>query len=324
MSSHKLQKNDHGDRVIPSIIIDEDASSLSTPRPAVTTKSTRHYENETLEEAVNLVLADKMSQRQAAAKFNIPRSTIQRHVHIQKNLQEDLARQLNEVEYGDLLDSSTPANITNSTGGKLSLKQSPNVASGPHQVLNCHIRSLQRSSGHAIDELSNDMIRDGIEVYKLGLGQSPFPIPKSLVEELKVHAHQRDYLPIAGLHALRESIAEWGALTYARGFTRDNVLVGPGTKELLYVLQTVYYGELLVPSPSCSTYAPQAELIGRPMHWLETIPTDRWLLQPEVLDGHCAKDPNCPRILILCSPSNPTGTSYDDAEVCPYRVVDSL
>lgn len=46
-------------------------------------------------------------------------------------------------------------------------------------------------------------------------------------------------------------------------YTRDDVLVGPGTKELLFVLQTVYYGDLLLPNPSCTSYAPQASIAGR-------------------------------------------------------------
>lgn len=46
-------------------------------------------------------------------------------------------------------------------------------------------------------------------------------------------------------------------------YTRDDILVGPGTKELLFVLQTVYYGDLLLPNPSCTSYAPQASIAGR-------------------------------------------------------------
>lgn len=50
-----------------------------------------------------------------------------------------------------------------------------------------------------INELSNKLKKEGKTVYKLGLGQSPFPVPRSVVEELKVNAHQKDYLEIKGL-----------------------------------------------------------------------------------------------------------------------------
>jgi aspartate aminotransferase len=83
----------------------------------------------------------------------------------------------------------------------------------------------------------------------------------------------------------------WGSSRLQLPYTKDDVLVGPGTKELLFVLQTVYYGDLLLPNPSCTSYAPQANIAGRNMFWLPTYAEDRWVLRPEVLDSHCAKDP---------------------------------
>ncbi|TYZ65432.1 hypothetical protein PybrP1_011711 [[Pythium] brassicae (nom. inval.)] len=169
--------------------------------------------------------------------------------------------------------------------------------------------------GSALDELSNEMIMDGKTIYKLGLGQSPFPIPQCVVDELRAHSQQREYLPAAGLPGLRDDIAAWGTRTLHMKYTRDDVLVGPGTKELLFVLQTVYYGDLLLPNPSCTSYAPQASIAGRNMIWLPTSAADRWVLRPEVLEDHCAKDPDAPRILILNSPSNPTGCVYNEQEL---------
>lgn len=39
--------------------------------------------------------------------------------------------------------------------------------------------------------------------------------------------------------------------------TADDVLIGPGSKELLFLLQLVFHGELLLPNPSWVSYAPQ-------------------------------------------------------------------
>lgn len=44
---------------------------------------------------------------------------------------------------------------------------------------------LCTSAGSALDELSNEMIQEGKCIYKLGLGQSPFPIPQCVVDELR-------------------------------------------------------------------------------------------------------------------------------------------
>ncbi|KAJ0409010.1 hypothetical protein ATCC90586_005194 [Pythium insidiosum] len=186
---------------------------------------------------------------------------------------------------------------------------------GPRKAINGKIRMLCHTAGRALDELSNELITEGRTVYKLSLGQSPFPVPQCIVDELRANAHERDYLPVAGLPALCEDIAAWGTRSLGLPYTRDDVLVGPGTKELLFVLQTVYYGDLLLPNPSCTSYAPQANIAGRNMFWLPTNPGDRWVLRPEVLEEHCAKDPKAPRVLILNSPSNPTGTVYREDEL---------
>ena len=57
-----------------------------------------------------------------------------------------------------------------------------------------NIIGLKTSATLAINELSQKLIKDGKEVFKFGLGQSPFPIPEVIVDELKKHAHQKDYI----------------------------------------------------------------------------------------------------------------------------------
>jgi aspartate aminotransferase len=40
-------------------------------------------------------------------------------------------------------------------------------------------------------------------------------------------------------------------------------LIGPGSKELMFLIRITYYGDLVIPTPSWVSYAPQAEIIGR-------------------------------------------------------------
>jgi aspartate aminotransferase len=51
------------------------------------------------------------------------------------------------------------------------------------------------------------------------------------------------------------------------------VLIGPGSKELLFLVQLTYYGDLVIPAPSWVSYAPQARILGRQLTWLPTDPT---------------------------------------------------
>ena len=76
-----------------------------------------------------------------------------------------------------------------------------------NENLNLNVRGLSQSATLAINERSNELIKKGREVFKLGLGQSPFPVPSTVVEALKKNAHQKDYLPVKGLLPLREAIA---------------------------------------------------------------------------------------------------------------------
>ena len=180
----------------------------------------------------------------------------------------------------------------------------------PDIHLNLNVRGLTPSATLAINEKSSELRQNGKHIYKLGLGQSPFPVPGPVVEELKVNAFQKDYLPVNGLMSLRTAVAEWYHKRQGLDFRIEDILVGPGSKELMFILQLVYYGDLVIPTPSWVSYAPQAHIIGRHVRWLPTHSENEWLLMPEELERLCSGDKNRPRLVILNYPSNPTGRTY--------------
>ena len=149
----------------------------------------------------------------------------------------------------------------------------------------------------------------------MGLGQSPFPVPAPVVEELRRHAFQKAYLPVKGLHELRRAVAQHHCRTFGISATPDDVLVGPGSKELMFLMQLVYYGDVVIPTPAWVSYAPQAQILGRQVRWLPTQAENGWRLRPEQLDVLCRDDPSRPRIVILNYPSNPTGGTYGIEEL---------
>lgn len=75
--------------------------------------------------------------------------------------------------------------------------------------------------------------------------------------ELKANAHQKDYLPVEGLRNLREAVAEYHRRSQGVELSAEDVLIGPGSKELMFILQLVYYGDLVIPTPSWVSYAPR-------------------------------------------------------------------
>lgn len=176
--------------------------------------------------------------------------------------------------------------------------------------LNLNVRGLAPSATLAINEKSNELAREGRKVFRLGLGQSPFPVPESVVETLKLNAHQKDYLPVKGLPALREAVSNFN-MRYQHVYTDpQDVLIGPGSKELIFLLQLVYYGDLIIPTPSWVSYSPQARIVGRHVIWVPTTHENNLRLSPERLELICRTDPDRPRLVILNYPSNPTGCTY--------------
>jgi aspartate aminotransferase len=186
-----------------------------------------------------------------------------------------------------------------------------------HVSLNMRVRGLPQSATIAINERTLRMREAGRDVIRLGLGQSPFPVPEPVVDELRRQAHQKNYQAAKGDPRLREAVAHFHARHDGMETDSDHVLIGPGSKELMFLLQLVYYGELLVPSPCWVSYTPQARIIGRQVALLPTGYDDRWRITPDALEAHCHKhgDPFRPRILILNYPGNPEGCTYTAEEL---------
>lgn len=166
-----------------------------------------------------------------------------------------------------------------------------------------------------LNERSALLEDQGRDVFRFGFGQSPFPVPEPVIAALREHAHETDYLPVRGLPALREAVANYHAERLGLDCTEADVIVGPGSKELIFLLQMVHHGELLLPNPSWVSYAPQATIVGRDVQWIETHAEDGWKLRPDAFDEVCAEDPSVPKVLILNQPNNPTGATYDDDEL---------
>jgi aspartate aminotransferase len=186
-----------------------------------------------------------------------------------------------------------------------------------HVSLNLNVRGLQQSATLAINELSNRLLKEGRVVHKLGLGQSPFPVPMPVVNALKVYAREKDYLPVEGLRELRGAVAMFHREKDRVAAKPECVLVGPGSKELMFLLQLVFYGDIIVPTPCWVSYTPQARIVGRKVHLIHTEFEGNWRITPELLEAHLAgeRDAYKPRVLLLNYPGNPEGGEYSSADL---------
>eukprot|EP01083_Nonionella_stella_P056599 148935_1 len=190
------------------------------------------------------------------------------------------------------------------------------------KLLSSRVAGLKVSPTVGINDISNQLIRENKKVYKFGLGQSPFPVPQCVVEALKNQAHRKEYLPAQGLLPLRESIADYHNINNSfkdqslHKISPDDVIVGPGSKELIFLLQLAYYGELVLQSPCWVSYKPQADIIGRSFKIIRSKMESRWKITPKCLEEYLGfEGVDKPRVLVLNYPSNPTGVVYTDAEL---------
>lgn len=186
-----------------------------------------------------------------------------------------------------------------------------------HVSLNINVRGLGESPTLAINEKVKLLQQQGKKIYNFGLGQSPFPVPGPVVEALRLHAHEKDYLPVKGLSALNEAVAGFHRQKDLVEANADCVLVGPGSKELMFLLQLVFYGEIIVPTPCWVSYVPQAQILGKRVSLLHTSFEDKWHISADqlsmLLEGE--EDLYRPRLLVLNYPGNPDGLSYTAGEL---------
>ncbi len=168
--------------------------------------------------------------------------------------------------------------------------------------------SLKPSATLAINEKSKELIDKGKKIYRFGFGQSPFPVPEKIVAALKKNAHKKDYLPIQGLPELRNAIANHLSKKTKNNFNKENILITPGSKEAMYLMHVVFDGEIILPTSSWVSYAPQAELANNKFHWLQTSCDNNWFPTAKELEKKIKSIKNKKILLILNSPNNPSGT----------------
>jgi len=169
------------------------------------------------------------------------------------------------------------------------------------------IKNLDLSATLKINEISKNIENDGKTIIKFGFGQSPFPVPDNIVDELKKNAHQKSYLPIQGLQDLREAISNYESKKKKINISPEQIIIGPGSKELMFLLHICFDGDIILPSPSWVSYKPQSIIADNKFHWIETFSENNWYPSAESIENLVIKNKNKKYLLILNSPNNPSG-----------------
>ncbi|KAL5010391.1 hypothetical protein ScPMuIL_012696 [Solemya velum] len=172
------------------------------------------------------------------------------------------------------------------------------------------------ASNLSFNENIKNLIRSGRKIHHFGFGQSPFPVVGAAVEALKDNAGRSAYLPVAGLPELREEICSFHERHDGVKFNPENVIVAPGSKELIFLALHVFNGDVIVISPCWTTYKPQVLLANHKPYVIQTSMDTQWKITPHGFEKFLQENElTGNKLLIMNNPDNPTGTCYTESEL---------
>jgi aspartate aminotransferase len=176
---------------------------------------------------------------------------------------------------------------------------------------------IKPSGTMAISNKSRELKSQGKPVIGFGAGEPDFPSPDYVVDAaIKAAADPKNhkYSPAAGLESLRQIIAKTTKGYSGFEIDLDNVIVSNGGKQsiLTAFLSTLDPGdEVIIPAPYWTTYPEAVKIAGGTPVFIETEKSNNFKVTVEQLEK--SKSQNT-KMLVWCSPSNPTGVVYTKEE----------
>src|SRR5512134_2762794 len=191
-------------------------------------------------------------------------------------------------------------------------------------MLSLRAQKIKPSPTLAIDSRAKAMKASGLDVINFGVGEPDFDTPDNIKEAAcrAIRDGFTKYTPVGGIDPLKDAIIEKFQTDNGITYKRDEVVVSCGAKHSLYNIAQALYGpgdEVIIPAPYWVSYPDQVLLNDARPVAVRTFEQDSFMLKPDVLEGHITKKT---KALVLNSPSNPTGLTYDRAtlekiaEVC--------
>lgn len=179
------------------------------------------------------------------------------------------------------------------------------------------IRQLAVSATLAMSQKSSELKAAGVDVVNLSVGEPDFDTPAHIKEAAKkaIDDNYSHYSPVPGYMSLREAIADKLRKENKTSFEPAQVVVSTGAKQALsnVILATVNPGdEVVIPVPAWVSYVEMVKLAeGKPV----LVPAGMeqgFKVTPAQLEAAITDKT---RMVMLCSPSNPSGAVYDREEI---------
>ena len=179
------------------------------------------------------------------------------------------------------------------------------------------VNNLAASQTLAMSQKSNELKAQGVDVINLSVGEPDFNTPDHIKEAAKraIEDNFSFYSPVPGYMSLRNAVAEKLTKENGLAYKPEQIVVSGGAKQALVnvILATVNPGdEVIIPTPAWVSYVEMVKLAeGTNVLVPSDIESD-FKMTPEQL--RAAITPRT-RMLLICSPSNPTGSVYTRDEL---------
>lgn len=157
----------------------------------------------------------------------------------------------------------------------------------------------------------------GVQVFDFSLGEPDFPTPEHICRAgyQAMKEGRTRYTASAGILELRQAVAQWYQKTYGFDCAADQVILSNGAKHAIHNALFAICGpgdEVIIPTPYWGSYSEMVKMTGASCVFVPTTQANRFQMTPEQLRS--ALTP-CSRMLILNSPTNPTGTVYQRSDL---------
>lgn len=184
------------------------------------------------------------------------------------------------------------------------------------QLSDC-LKRLSPSATLAMSQKSNEMKANGIDVINMSVGEPDFNTPDHIKEAAKkaIDDNFSRYSPVPGYVDLRKAIVEKLRNENHLEYGVTDISVSNGAKQCVCnaVLALVNPGEeVIIPAPYWVSYPEMVEIAGGKSVYIATDLSTNFKITPEQLENAITEKT---RMLILCSPSNPTGSVYSKDEL---------
>ena len=179
------------------------------------------------------------------------------------------------------------------------------------------VMALSPSATFAMSQKAADLKATGLDVISLSVGEPDFNTPDHIKEAAKkaIDDNFSFYTPVPGYLSLREAICRKLKRENGLDFTPAQIVVGNGAKQELcdVILSVVNKGEeVLIPVPAWVSYMEMVKIAEGVPVLIYAGPEQKFKVTPQQLEA--AITPKTKAVLI-CSPSNPTGSVYSKVEL---------